>query len=293
VGAPTGPPTADAPVPGFGRRLLRLVFRWKVWAPVVYGVSGTVGGILFLLWLGEIGVYRLSFALQVLPALEAGFRTSLEIVGVVIPLGFGIGFLVGWARTTRFLVLRGLSAVYVDFFRSMPPIALIFFASTIGALELKGVVSNPFALRDISLWLGVIALAFHTAAYQAEIVRAGILSVPASQTEAADAVGISRIRSMFIVTLPQAFRVSLPALGNEFSSVIKDTSLLSVIGWLELSGFAFVETSTVYSAHYLWGAVVIWMEAALLYFVLTYLVNRTVRAIEDVSKVPGLEVARL
>jgi ABC-type amino acid transport system permease subunit len=173
----------------------------------------------------------------------------------------------------------------------MPPIALIFFASLIGALELRGSNFNPYEVHTITLWLGVIALGFHTAAYQAEIVRAGILSVPSGQTEAADAVGISRIRSMFVVVLPQAFRLSLPALGNEFSSSIKDTSLLSVIGWLELSGMAMVQVSLAFKT-YLYGSLVIWFEAAFLYFVVTYIVTRAVRAVEDVYKVPGLEVAK-
>lgn len=257
---------------------------------MVYGAVGVIVGILFLLELGYLGVYRLSFALSQINPLLSGFYLTLEVVAVILSVGFGLGFLIGWARTTRFLTLRGLGSVYVDFFRSMPPIALIFFASLIGALELRGSSFNPYQVHTITLWLGVFALAFHTAAYQAEIVRAGILSVPTGQTEAADAVGISRIRSMFVVTLPQAFRLSLPALGNEFSSSIKDTSLLSVIGWLELSGIAFVQTSLAFKV-YLYGSLVIWFEAAFLYFVVTYIVTRTVRGIEDLYKVPGLEVA--
>jgi His/Glu/Gln/Arg/opine family amino acid ABC transporter permease subunit len=281
------PPSAPSSVTGF-RRLLT----WKAWAPVVYGIAGTVGGILFLLELGYLGVYRLSFALSQINPLLSGFYTSLEVVAVILPLGFGLGFLIGWARTSRSLILRGLGSVYVDFFRSMPPIALIAFFYLIGALELKGSSLNPYQVFNTAQWLGVLALALHTAAYQAEIVRAGILSVPAGQTEASDAVGISRMRSMFVVVLPQAFRVSLPALGNEFSSSIKDTSLLSVIGWHELSGVALIQSSFAYTV-YLYGSLVIWIEAAFLYFVLTYLVTRTVRGVEDLFKVPGLEAARL
>ena len=272
------------------RHIASRLSTWKFWSPIVYGAVGVVVGILFLLELGYLHLYRLPFALSQINPLLSGFYVTLEVVAVILSLGFGLGFLIGWARTTRFLVLRGLGSVYVDFFRSMPPIALIFFASLIGALALKGSNFNPFEVHNITLWLGVIALGFHTAAYQAEIVRAGILSVPTGQTEAADAVGISRIRSMFTVTLPQAFRLSLPALGNEFSSSIKDTSLLSVIGWLELSGIAFVQTSLAFKT-YLYGSLVIWIEAGFLYFVATYIVTRTVRGIEDLYKVPGLEVA--
>jgi His/Glu/Gln/Arg/opine family amino acid ABC transporter permease subunit len=279
-------PSTAGPVSGFRR-----LYSWKAWAPVVYGIVGTVVGVLFLLELGYLKVYRLPFALAQVDPLLGGFYISLEVVATILPIGFGLGFLVGWARTTRYLVLRGLGSVYVDFFRSMPPIALIVFASLIGGIELKGSSLDPYQIHNLTLWLGVFALALHTAAYQAEIVRAGILSVPVGQTDAADAVGVSRLRSMFVVVLPQAFRVSLPALGNEFSSSIKDTSLLFTIGWVELSGVSFIQSSFAYS-QYLYGSLVIWIEAAFLYFVLTYLVTRTVRGVEDLFKVPGLEVAR-
>lgn len=285
-GVSSAPTPRSAAGRGFGR-----VLRWRAWSPVIYGVAGSIVGILILLELGYLGVYRLSFALSEVNPLLGGFFTSAEVVAVILTLGFGLGFLVGWARTTRFFILRGLGAMYVDFFRSMPPIALIFFASLIGALELRGSNLNPYEIHNLTLWFGVVALALHTAAYQAEIVRAGILSVPAGQTDAADAVGVSRLRSMFLVVLPQAFRVSLPALGNEFSSSIKDTSLLSVIGWYELSGVALVQSSSAYSV-YLYGSLVIWIEAGLLYFVLTYIVTRTVRGIEDLFQVPGLQVGQ-
>jgi polar amino acid transport system permease protein len=271
------------------------ILTWKVWKSVLQGVLATYGGIVFLIELGRLGLYRLAFAESQMPTLLGGFYLSLEIVAVIIPLGFVLGFLVGWARTTGSLILRGFAAYYVDFFRSMPPIALIFFANLAAAIALLNSGIDPYTRFLIAEWVAVIALAFHTGAYQAEIMRAGILSVPAGQTEAADAVGISRIRTMFVVVLPQAFRISLPPLGNEFSSVIKDTSLLFVVGWYELSGTAYslVAEALRPPASYLYGAIVIWVEAAFLYFVVTYLVTRTVRVVEDLFKVPGLEAAHL
>ncbi len=284
---PSPTPVKPAPVRGF-RRLLT----WKIWAPFVYGIVGTIAGILFLLELGYLGLYRVPFALAEIAPLLKGFYTSLEVVGVIIPLGFGIGFLIGWARTTRYVVLRGLGSVYVDFFRSLPPIGLIFFFYLITAIELAHSSLNPYQVENIALWMAVISLALHTGAYQAEIIRAGILSVPSGQVEAADAVGISRLRSMILVVLPQAFRVSLPALGNEFSSSIKDTSLLFTVGWLELTGVAFVQVSLAFQT-YLYGSLVIWIEVAFLYFLLTYIVTRIVRGVEDMYKIPGLEVSHV
>ncbi len=259
---------------------------------IAISLGATVVGLLFVLWLGQLGVYNLSYAISLLPSLQRGFEITAELVGVVITLGFAVGFLVGWGRTSRSVLLRGFGALYVDFFRSMPPIVLIAFAFLISLVFLRKSVADPYLAGTIALWFGAVALGLHTAAYQAEIVRAGILSVPYGQTEAADAIGLSRVRTMFLVTLPQAFRVSLPALGNEFSSVIKDTSLLSVIGWLDLSGTGLV---LVYAGLrvYLFAPILVWVEIAILYFILTFAVNTVVRAIENASKVPGLEAAQL
>jgi len=256
------------------------------------GAIGTVGALAFVIYLGQRGVYDLAYAESVYPPLLAGFYVSVELVSFIIPLGFALGLLIGWARTSHHLVVRGLGGLYVDFFRSLPPIALIVFASLIGSLALRPYIANPYELRSLALWLGATALAFHTGAYQAEIVRAGILSVPAGQTDAASAVGLSRLRTLFLVTLPQAFRISLPALGNEFSSVIKDSSLLSAIGWLDLSGLGLVQ---VYSGIRIsiYAPLIIWIEVATFYFVITFALNVAVRAVEESSKVPGLEAASL
>ncbi|MGP8159261.1 MAG: amino acid ABC transporter permease [Thermoplasmata archaeon] len=280
----------------FDPRLAGRILTWRVGKSAFQGVVAAYGGVVFLIGLGRLGVYRLGFAEAQVPPLLGGFYTTLDVVILIIPLGFLLGFFVGWSRTTGSLLLRGFAAYYVDFFRSMPPLPLIFFASLVTALALRGSGIDPYTSYLISLWMGVMALTFHTSAYQAEIMRAGILSVPSGQTEAADAVGISRVRSMFVVTLPQAFRISLPALGNEFSSVIKDTSLLYVIGWYELSGTAFslLPSTLVGRGSYpIIGSLVIWIIAAFLYFAVTFLVTRTVRVVEDLFKVPGLEVARL
>lgn len=270
-------------------------FTAKIWTPILFGLIGSEAALLVLLELGAHGFYRVHYALTVVyPALLAGFWLSLEVVGVILTVGFTLGLMIGWARTSRSAILRGFGGIYVDFFRSMPPIALIVFFNLIGAIELGTTNLNPYAIHTITLWFGAVALALHTAAYQAEIFRAGILSVPTGQTEAADAVGLSRFRSMFSIVLPQAFRVSLPALGNEFSSSIKDTSLLNVIGWLEISGQAYVLSSNAVTEYsYLYGSLVVWLEAAMFYFVLTYIATRTVRAIEDLFRVPGLEAAHL
>ena len=278
----TSSPYPPAPGAAVGVALRRRVVR------IAAGIGGSLVAVAFVYYLGTRGFYDLHFALSILPSLfYRGFLTTLAAVAVVISLGLAIGFGLGWARTTSSLWLRGLGAVYVDFFRSMPPIVLIAFAYLIGFGVLENLLGDPYAAETGALWLGAVALGLHTGAYQTEIVRAGILSVPAGQTEAADALGLTRAQTMFRVVLPQAFRVALPPLGNEFSSVIKDTSLLSVIGWFELSGIALVQ---VYSAITIntFDPIVIWVVAGLFYFLVTFAVNTGVRSVEELFRVPGL-----
>lgn len=197
----------------------------------------------------------------------------------------------GWARVSHSWTLRAIGSTFVEFFRGISPLALIVFSSII----FGAIVQRVFHVEEPSLYAiaaGLVALSLHSSAYQAEIIRAGILSVPTGQQEASEAVGMTRWQTMFRVTLPQAFRVSLPALGNEFASVIKDTSLLSVISALELSyaGGLIVPRALATDFNFVF---IIWTEVALLYFALTFAVTRTVRAIENTFKVPGLEAAEL
>lgn len=249
----------------------------------------------FLIYLGQIRVYNLRLARYVASPLLQGLTVTLELIALVIPIGFTMGFLMGWARTTQSSFLRGLGSVYVDFFRSMPPLALIFFAYLITLVPLADIIRDPGLQQLIPRLVGTVALGLHSGAYQAEIFRAGILSVPTGQHEAADAIGLSRWQSMFRVVFPQAVRVSLPPLGNEFSSVIKDTSLLNAIGFFDLSGIALTigfDTANLFNYPVYLTGIIIWIEAAILYFVITFVVNRIVRGVENHYKVPGLEAAQ-
>jgi len=259
-------------------------------------VFGTWTALTLAYLAGLEGLYDLRYALSLLPpggrALTTGLVTTLALMAVVIPIGFSLGFTFGWARTSHSWFPRALAATYVEFFRGMPPIVLIAFAFLITIVILRGndrVDVFPFATS-----VSVLALAAHSGAYQAEIVRAGILSVPATQIEAGESIGLSRSTILTRITLPQMFRVSLPALGNELASLIKDTSLLSTIGALDLT-FQGKNLSAVLvvGGGNIDLVIVIWVEIALLYFVITFVVTRTLQAIEKMYRVPGLEAAQL
>jgi His/Glu/Gln/Arg/opine family amino acid ABC transporter permease subunit len=273
-------------------RYLRRTFPPARLIRIGIGIVALIAAAYFILYLGDRGIYNVSYATGVFPKLLTGLPVTLELIGTVIPVGFCLGLFFGWARTTRSAFLRGFGATYVEFFRGMPPLALIFFSFLISTLVLLQLTHNPFVARNAALWIGVLALGLHSGAYQAEIIRAGLLSVPTGQLEAADAIGMSRFQSAFRVVLPQAFRVSLPAIGNEFSSVIKDTSLLNLIGWYDLIQLAILNMYAGFS-QYVYAPLIIWLWIAIIYFIITFAVNRTVRAIENTFKVPGLEAAEL
>ncbi len=262
---------------------------------------GVLVGAGFLILLGVLGVYDLSYAIAVLPALYQGFTTTLGLVAIIIPLGFVLGFILGNARVSRSWLIRAASTTYVEFFRGMPPTVLIWFtfAITIVVVDeipfLRARILDPLSL---GILMSTIALAAHSSSYQAEIVRAGILSVPAGQREAGEAIGLTKGSILAHVTLPQMFRVSLPALGNEFASVIKDTSIISIVGALDLT----FQGQNLVSALLSGGSstkvnldiiFVVWVEIAILYFVMTFAVTRILQYIERRYRVPGLEAAQL
>ena len=241
--------------------------------------------------LGQAGVYDGRYAWSIAGDLAKGFLGTAVLAAAVVPVGFALGFLVGWGRTTRSWLARSAATAYVEFFRGMPPLVLIVFSSLSAAVLFRRYfyVEDPFLA---SLALGVLALGFHSGGYQAEIIRAGIQSVPRGQVEAAYAMGLTPWQTLLSVVMPQAFRVSLPALGNEFSSVIKDTALLSAISAVELSYVASLFARDALTIN-LRLVIIPWLEAAILYFALTFLVIRTVKAVESRVKVPGLEAPSL
>lgn len=184
--------------------------------------------------------FFLHFVFQPSPALLAGLAITVyasvisQIVGVLLGI---VSALAGMARNRFF---RFLSGFYVWFFRGTPLLVqlfLVYFGTPyllggvdlfpnhveIGFLDLKGAVLA-----------GIVALSINEGAYMSEIVRAGILSVDPGQTEAAKSLGMTYRLTMTRIVLPQALRVIVPPLGNEFNNMLKTTSLLSVIAVEEI-----------------------------------------------------------
>lgn len=173
----------------------------------------------------------LSIIFKSLPVLLGGALVTLELTTLSVLLGILGGSLIGIVRLSPALPLRFCAGAYVDFFRGTPLLVQIFMiyfglpalAQTFG-----------FTLNLNRLVAAVIALSLNSAAYIAEIVRAGIQSIEPGQAEASQSLGLSSVQTMRYVIFPQALRRMLPPLGNQFISLLKDTSLVAVIGFEEL-----------------------------------------------------------
>ena len=221
--------------------------------------------------------------------LARGLLGTLTYMGIVIPVGFGAGLLWSWARVSRFRVLSWPVGAVIEILRGVPPLVLVIFAAVFGALLLRGIVPRP---TEAALLVAALALALHSAAYQAEILRAGFQSVPRGQIEAAQALGLTGAQVMFRVVLPQGLRLSLPPLANEFSIAIKDTSLLAAIGATELFAIGLEFGARVPTSGNLSWLFLVWLAVAAVYFVITFAVTRGLRAVEGRIRVPGLEGVR-
>ncbi|OGS47918.1 MAG: hypothetical protein A3K68_04510 [Euryarchaeota archaeon RBG_16_68_13] len=225
---------------------------------------------------------------------RTGLFGTLGYVAFIIPVSALVGFLTGWARVSRHRVLVWPAAVFVDFFRGIPQLIMIIFAFLFAPDFIpQPIMDRLFAnvpLRDISVNAAAFVLALHSGAYQAEIFRAGFQSVPKGQLEAAQALGMRGWQSMRDVVLPQALRLSLPPLGNEFAVVIKDTSLLAAIAGAELFG----KSTDFRGVLAISGFPLTWMFAvltviALIYFFMTFTVTRILLVLERRYSTPGLE----
>ena len=173
----------------------------------------------------------LEYALDALPTLLVGAITTLQLTAVSVVFGLVGGTLLGIARISTLKPLQIASRVYIDFFRGTPLLVQVFiiyfgipaFANSIGA-----------TLTFDRFVAAILALSLNSAAYLAEIVRGGIQSIESGQREASESLGLSPVQTMRYVIFPQAFRRMIPPLGNEFITLLKDTSLVAVIGYEEL-----------------------------------------------------------
>jgi His/Glu/Gln/Arg/opine family amino acid ABC transporter permease subunit len=205
--------------------------------------------------------------------LMSGLQMTLLIAVISIAAGFAGGILIGMGRISRNKLIYGLSTVYVEAFRGTPLLVQIFLVYL--GLPSFGVYLEPIVA-------GLIALSMNTAAYQAEIFRGGVQSIPKGQMEASRSMGLSYNQSMLQVIIPQALRNSLPSYTNEFITMIKDSSLVYTIGVVEL-----VLAAREVSAHTFQPFVTL-IFIAVLFFIVTFSTSRVMRYVERRYAIPGM-----
>jgi polar amino acid transport system permease protein len=201
---------------------------------------------------------------RVWPLLLKGFLMTLLLAAVIVPGGALLGLIVAVLYSMHLRWLNWLLIVYVDFFRSFPPIVLLIFIYY--ALPVLGIELPAFLAASLGLIL-------NSSGYYGEIFRAGIESIPRGQAEAARATGLSHLQTMTYVIVPQAFRNVIPALTTNTLEVIKNSSIASVVALQELLKSARTAESIVFNPTPL-------VAAALIYFVLLWPLVRLVSALD-------------
>jgi polar amino acid transport system permease protein len=177
--------------------------------------------------------------------LLSGFLLSIELTLVTLVLAFPLATVIALLRLSPWKPLRGLGFTFVEGIRNVPLLAHLMFWY-FGATQLLPEGARDWLYEhDAETVCAIIALTFYTAAFMAEDVRSGIRSIPGAQLEAARALGFGYLRSMRLVVLPQAVRVTVPPLISQTLNLWKNTSIATVIGTAELMYQAQrVETAT-------------------------------------------------
>lgn len=165
---------------------------------------------------------------------EEGIINTLIIAAFAVLFGTILGTLMASMRMSRILPLRWIATAYIEFIRGTPlmvQLMFIFYGLPMAGITLPDISWIPNFSRFSA---GIIAMSLNSCAYTAEIIRSGVQAVDNGQMEAARSVGFSHSQAMRLVVLPQAIKNILPALGNEFVTVIKESSIVSVIGLADL-----------------------------------------------------------
>jgi general L-amino acid transport system permease protein len=192
-------------------------------------------GLAALVILPPLGIWLLAggFGLSAIETREWGglmLTLFISVYAALIAIPLGIIFALG--RQSKLRVIRLISVLFIEFWRGVPIIAVIFLASLLLPLILPGGIGIDRLAR------AVIGLGFVIAAYMAEAVRGGLQALPPGQREAATALGLTYWKATGLIILPQALRISLPAMTNEFIALVKNTTLVLVVSILDLLGIA-------------------------------------------------------
>ncbi|MBS6323048.1 MAG: amino acid ABC transporter permease [Clostridium sp.] len=196
-----------------------------------------------------------------------GLSTTLALSAIAVFFGAIIGTLLAFGKMGKSRILRGIITAYVEIIRGTPSLLQVYVGYFVVPLLLPSL--------NVSTYASVaIALMINSSAYVSEVIRSGIQAVDKGQTEAARSLGLTRSQAMIKVVLPQAVKNILPALGNEFITIIKETSLASTFfvgdlmtSYLTVNGKEFLPLQCL-------------LIVGIIYFILTFILGRGVSALE-------------
>ena len=170
-----------------------------------------------------------AFGLRAVPTEQwGGLMVTLIIALVGIICSLPLGILLALGRRSKLPIVKWLCVAFIELWRAVPLITVLFMASVMLPLFMPQGMSVDKLLRAL------VGVTLFTAAYLAEVVRGGLAAIPRGQSEAASALGLSYWKSMGLIVLPQALKHSIPGIVNNFISLFKDTSLVSIVGIFDL-----------------------------------------------------------
>lgn len=274
-----------------GRYPVRII--WRVWTSL--GIIIALAAIslviskyfsrlkiwLMLIWLaGYLVIYLLltgGFFLRPTVRLDSlsGLILTLLVAITSILLCFPFGVLLALGRQSKLPAIRWLSTAYIEIFRGLPLIGVLFMAQVMLPLILPPNVRPDRVVRAIA------GYTLFTAAYVAENVRGGLQSIPSGQTEAAKALGLNTPLSLILIVLPQAIKAVIPSTVGQFISLFKDTSLLAIVGLTDLLG---ISQSILANPKYLGKYAEVYLFIAAIYWVFCYSMSVASRKLEKIER---------
>ena len=254
------------------------------------GFLGAIGTIAISLFFGRgrtglrpwiLGGWILSFPLimvvlrgfgenAVLTSQWGGLLLTLILAVVGIVVSFPMGVFLALCRQSNLPAIRWVSTTYIETVRGVPLITILFMGNVLTPIFMPGLDIN----QVLRMMLGIT---FFSAAYMAENVRGGLQGIPKGQHEAAQAVGLNYVQTTLFIVLPQALRSVIPAIVGQFIALFKDTSLVAIIGLIELLGVA---KSVINNPDWLGLQAEVYLFAAVVYFVFCYSMSSGSQKIE-------------
>ncbi len=194
-----------------------------------------------------------------------GTLITLKIVLIAFSIGMTIGMIISILETSKSSIIKAIINVYITVLRGTPTLVQILFIYY---------VVPQFNIPIDPIFAASIAIGLNSSAYVSQIIKSGINAIPSGQFEAAKTLGFSQFITMKDIILPQVFKTSLPSFGNELIAIIKDSSLASIIGVMELSKEASIIRSRTYDAFSILLAI------SLIYLSLTISVSFLIKKLE-------------